>query len=142
RPSASSAARRCSWASLRISGTLVAPPRRVHVPEGNTRSPSSGGVLGIEVDPDREELGADGSDHEPVHPAADPLEACSGVVVQEHGGGAAAPAAADLHTHARIGFQVADVPGAASVLSDDPERVTVQAVADGVLPRPARSPTG
>src|SRR5437899_2239125 len=94
--------------------------------------PSSGGAFGVEVDPDREEVGADGSDHEPVHRPADPLEAGSGVVVREHGGGAAAPAAADLHAYPRISFEVADVVGVASVLGDDPERVTVQAVADGV----------
>src|SRR5213079_943767 len=95
RPSASSAARRCPWASLRIPGTLDAGPRRVHVPRAEYAfGPGSVGALGIEVDPDREEVGADGPDHEPVHPPADPVEADPGVVVREHGRGAAAPAAA------------------------------------------------
>ena len=69
---------------------------------------------------------------------SDPVEAGPGVVVGEHGGAAAAPPAPDLHAYPGIGFEVADVAGAAPVLGDDPERVAVEAVADGVLAWPAR----
>jgi hypothetical protein len=116
--------------------------RRVHVRGKRGGMSVRPGVLRVEVDPDRQEIRAHGSDHEPVEPPADPVKPDPRVVVGQDGGGPGPPSSTDLHPHPRIGLEVADVVGAAAVLGDDPERVAVETVADRVPARAVRSAAG
>jgi hypothetical protein len=64
------------------------------------------------------------------------------IVVGQRYGGAGAPLPAHFHPYPWLGQQVAHVVGLLAVHGEQPERVTVQAVADGRVTEPSGTTAG
>src|SRR3954468_1828278 len=98
--------------------------------------------LAVQVDPDRDVLGADRAHQRVVHRPAEHPQAGLHVLVLEDVRGAAAPRAPHLHADARVLADVLHVGGRVAVLGDDPELVAAQAVAQRHAPRLSALPPG
>src|SRR5688572_19338196 len=99
-------------------------------------SPSVLTRLRIQIDADRDRLRLHDADRGGVQLRHVGLALAGAPVVgRERRRSADAPAAAALHAHARVRADVPDVGSALAVLGHDPERVAVEALADGCATR-------
>src|SRR5215207_2168278 len=112
--------------AVRRPGCTVAPPRCERVP--GLLGWLSARLVGVEIDPHGEEVGAHGADGGSVDTPADSALALARVVLGQHLPAARAPPAADVDAHVRVCLDVSHIGCASPVLGDDPEGVTLQSV--------------
>ena len=142
--------RRLRWQSCETSGTAVPDrpnlltrrPSDIRCPAGRSTARTGNGPalwatsgdepLGVKVDSDWEQLGTHDLHNSAVQAQADLPQAFLGIVVGKSMCRAGAPLAPELHANARVGFDVAHVVRAATVLGDQPEVLPSSQVPTGV----------